>query len=207
MARITINANVLTGPSWAGDFFNREHLVPGGAKLIAAEFLATDAVVVTTTAEALATATTIAVAALSGAIPVGTILYFGAASEFARLTAAAAAGATSLTVEALPQTIESGDVATYTGSGSQLATVVSGTPVGRTFAERAAGTGFGVAAAADDEVYLVAFDVTNVANNNDVELYRYGGIVKENLLPNFATLIAGVLTKIRANYQTTRGTT
>lgn len=204
MAQVTTSTNTLTSPAWAGDILDREHLVPGGARIDAAQFLALDSVVVTTTALAAAGATSIAVTALSGAIPNGTILYFGESQEFAMLTVAAAAGATTLTVQALPVQIESGDVATYTGTG--VKTVYSGTPIGRTFAERAAGTAFGPAGAADDEVYLVAFDVMDAARNADVELYRYGSIVKENFLPNFSTIIAGVLTKIRANYQTTRGT-
>jgi len=202
---MTAQTNTLTGPSWAGDYFNREHLLPGGAKVVASEFNPTDAVVVTTTAPAAADATSIAVAALSGAIPSGTMLYFGESKEFAMLTAAAAAGATSITVQALPSAIESGDSATYAGAGNTPKTIVSGTLLGRTFAERDAGTNFGPAADADDEVYIVAFDVYDAAINNDVDLYRYGGIVKENQLPQWLTMSAALKAKIRANYQTTKG--
>jgi hypothetical protein len=98
-------AGISTGPTlqsagraWIGDFLDREHMIPGGAKVDAAQFNAEDAVVVTTTAGASADAVSIAVAALSGPIPNGTTLYFGESKEFAMLTAAAAAGATSLTV-------------------------------------------------------------------------------------------------------------
>lgn len=206
MAKVTVNANQLTGPAWAGDFMDREHLIAGGGQVDAAQFNDTDAVVVTTTALAAAAATSIAVTALTGPIPINTVLYFGEVGELARLSAAAATGATTLTVDALPNAIESGDVATYPGVGTQLKTIVSGTPIGRTFAERAAGTNFGPAAAADDEVYLVAWDVTDADSSADVEIYRPGSIVKENLLPNFATIVAGVLTKIRTAYVTTRGT-
>jgi hypothetical protein len=59
-------------------------------------------------------ATSVPVAALSGAIPSGTVLDFGG-KKFARLTAAAAAGATALTVSALATALVSGDAATYTG--------------------------------------------------------------------------------------------
>lgn len=145
--------------AWAGDFFDREHLMPGGAKLDAAQFLATDGVTVTTTSSAAADATSIAVSALAGALPSGTMLYFGEAKEFAMLTAAAAAGATSITVQALPAAIESGDSATYAGT-TGIKRVVSGTAIGRTYTERDAGTGYGPAAAADDEIYLLAFDVS-----------------------------------------------
>lgn len=72
-------------------------------------------VTVTTSAQADAGATSIAVNALSAALPIGTILNFSGAGEFAILTAAAAQGATALTVEALDATIESGDTAIYPG--------------------------------------------------------------------------------------------
>lgn len=40
MSRIVDNSNTLTAPRWAGDFGNREHLLPGGARLDAAQFTA-----------------------------------------------------------------------------------------------------------------------------------------------------------------------
>ena len=63
-------------------------------------------------------ATTIPVAALSGPIPSGATLDFGT-NKFARLTANAAAGATSLTVAAIPTALVSGDAATYLGGDLQ----------------------------------------------------------------------------------------
>jgi hypothetical protein len=202
MARITFNDNELTAPRWAGDWLDREHMLPGGAKLLASAFAREDAVVVTLDGSADVGATSLTVDALSGAIPSGTLLHFGS-GEFARLTAAAAADATSLTVEAIPVALEDGDSATYAGTTAYA--VRSGTLVGRTFAERAAGTAFGPWAENDDEVYLVVFDVADVSLNNDVELYRNGSIVKENLLPDFANWAAGAIAALRANYQTTRG--
>lgn len=203
MARITQSANTLTAPVWAGDYLDREHLVPGGAKLAAAAFLREDAVTVTVgVAGAAQGATSVPVAALTGPIPSGTILRFSA-DEYARLSSAAAAGATSLAVEALVNALESGDTATYAGVGAFA--VRSGTLVGRTYAERASGDAFGPWTTGDDEVYLVVYDVLDVTANNDVELYRHGGIVKENFLPGFASLAAGALAAIRAAYQTTRG--
>jgi hypothetical protein len=77
--------------------------------------------------------------------------------------------------------------------------------VGRTFAERAAGTAFGPYAANDDEVYLVVYDVLDVSVNNDVDLYRPGSVVKENFLPDFADWAAADLAALRAAYVTTRG--
>jgi hypothetical protein len=52
---------------------------------------------------------------LSGPIPSGTILDFTGTGKFAKLTADAAVGATSLAVEALPQALVSTDAATFPG--------------------------------------------------------------------------------------------
>lgn len=203
MARITSATNTLSSPAWAGDFLNREHLVPGGAKLLASAFMAEDAVVVTLAGNEAIGQTAIGVNALSGPIPSGAILKSGA-GEFMQLTAAAAAGATELTVEPLEVAWEIGDTAVYAGVVGHV-TVRSGTLVGRTYTERDAGTAFGPAADADDEFYLTAFDVPDVATNNDVDLYRHGGLVKENFLPVFSALSATLKGKIRSLYETTRG--
>lgn len=203
MAQVTINANQITSPVWAGDFLNREHLVPGGARLDAAQFPATDAVTVTVgAAGALVDDTAVPVAALAGPIPSGIVLDFGG-KKLAVLTAAAAAGATILTVRAIPTALVSGDVATYAGVGRVV--VQSGTAVGRTFAERAAGTEFGPAVDTDDEVFLVAFEVPDANRNPEIELYRHGGIVKENFLPGYANMDADLLTILRDVYTTTEG--
>lgn len=64
--------------------------------------------------------TSITVQALSGPIPAGTILQFsGAGAGFAKLTAAAAAAATTLTVEALPEAIDNAATATFAGGTKQ----------------------------------------------------------------------------------------
>jgi hypothetical protein len=188
----------MTSQVWAADFVGPEHLIPGGARLNVAAFPAPDAVTVTAgTGGAAQGAGAIPVVALSGPIPNGTILAFGA-GEFAKLTAAAAAGAESLTVEALVNAIEEGDTATYAGVRADRP-VPSGTFVGRTLVERDAGTGFGPADANDDELYLVAFDVDAVANP-DLELYRPGSAVFENLLPGWAGMAADLKVKLRAKY-------
>ncbi len=130
MARIVYANNTANSqPAWAGDYFDREHLLPGGSKLNTTDFTAVDGV-------------------------------------------------------------------RY---------VPSGTIIGRTFAERLAGTAFGPAAATDEEFFILAHDVTDAAINNDCTLYRYGSVVKENRLPNFGTLNATVLAAIRDKYQTTEG--
>lgn len=169
----------------------------------AAQFHGQDSVqVVVGAAGALATATSVPVDALSGPIPSGTVLDFGI-GKFAVLTAAAAAAATALTVRALPTDLVDSDVATY--EGTELNTVVSGTLIGRTIAERDANTGYGPAADADDEIFLVAFDVVDVSNNPDVDLYRQGGVVYENYLPVFSALSATLKAKIRSLYVSSIG--
>lgn len=87
-------------------------------------------VTVTVSAPAIATATSISVNALSGPLPSGTVLDFGG-GKFARLTAAAAAGATSLTVSALPTALAGGETATYLG-GAKVARVLADAAIGAT---------------------------------------------------------------------------
>lgn len=190
-------------PRWLADERTRDHLIPGPAKLDATQFNGADSVVVTASAAALAGATSISVNALSGAIPSGAVLKFGA-GEFAELTAAASAGNTTLTVEALASGIEAGDVAVYSVGTKRIA---SGTAVGRTIAERVAKTPYGPAAAADDEIYLLALDVPDADDVPDGVLLRPNSVVKENYLPEVlaGTMDAGVLAEIRARYLTQEG--
>lgn len=206
MARVTLTDYTASlVPAWAGDVLDREHVLPGGAKLDVSQFYAEDSVLVTLTAGAAADATSLAVAALSGAIPNGTLLYFGESKEFAMLTAAAAAGATSLAVQALPSALENADTARYAGSGTKKKVVPNGTVVGRTISERDAGTGYGPAVSSDDEIYILVHDVTDADANNDCDLYRWGSLVKENFLPNWSSLAGALQTAIRAKYQCTKG--
>ncbi len=193
--------NTLTysrGAAWVGEARDSSHLVPGGVKLDKNAFLAPDGTTVRLTAAALAGATSLTVAALANSVPANTMLYFGA-GLYARTTALAARNATTIAVEALPAAIASGSTATY--AGTQMKSVRSGTAIGRTYAERDAP--YGPAADADDEVFLLAFDVTNLDLENDGVLYKPGSVVKENYLPG--NLSAAVLGKIRANYICVRG--
>lgn len=192
--------NFRSAPVWAGDFGGREHVMPFPGKLDAAAFSDANAIVVTVgAAGALANATTLPVDALTAAglpsttlvatggvlIPAGTTLYFGG-EKIAVTTADAVQGATSLSVAALPNALVDNDVARYSRFGG--VSVPSGTFVGRTFTERAANAAFGPAAAADDEVYLTYFDVVDARQQNDVEFYRPGSVVKENYLPDWTAL-------------------
>ena len=125
----------------------------------------------------------------------------GGRSAFAQVTSAAAKDATSLTVEALAAAIPDDATATYTVT---VTNVPAGTLVGRTYAERAAGTDFGPADTSDDEIYLTAWDVTDLTVNNDVELVRHETLVYEDLIPNWSSLGATMQAAVRAAYQTTR---
>lgn len=130
----------LTRPQWADRAIHANDLLPGGAKLDEPSFTAyTAAVVVTLTALATAGAVALTVAALSGPIPAGIMLNFGVAKS-AFVTAPAAGGATSLTIAPLVTPLASGDVAKFNGQYGLM--VPSGTLVSRTYAQRAAGTGF-----------------------------------------------------------------
>ena len=78
--------------------------------------------------------------------------------------------------------------------------------VRRTISERDAGTGFGPWASGDEEVYLLAFDITDVSVNADCELYRNFSIVKENFLPSWTTAwTSGMKAALRAAYRCTSG--
>ncbi len=189
---------------WAGDYLGRDNLIPGGAKVDAAQFKSDDAVtVVVGAAGAIIGATSVPVGALSGPLPVGTQLWFGGA-KVAKLSAAALKSAVTLIVEALPAALVNADTATYVGIGPKY--IPSGTIVGRTYAERDALTSFGVPADADDEFFLIAFDVTDAVKNDDIELYRPNNMVYENFLPaDFAAASATIKAKIRGLYRCTIG--
>lgn len=199
---INVSAPTLGTPVWAGDFGSRDYIVPGGATVDPAQFPAIDAVIVGIGAAGAAiAAVTVPVDALSGDIPNNTQLFSGAKTM--RLTAAAKKGDVALTVAPLAVAVVDADVFTFYGTGK--VTIPSGTALGRTIAERDAGTGYGPAADADDEVFLNFFPVDDARSISDVELYRGGGQVFENFVPNFSTLSAAVKAKLRAFYQCTIG--
>jgi len=203
MAKITVLANERTSPRWAGQFFDDDSLVPGGAQVDPVTFPAEDAVRVNVgAAGAAGNATSVPVDALTGPIPSGTTLHFGS-KKFATLTAPAAAGDTAITVEALPTALVQNDNATYPGLEEN--SIPSGTLVSRTYAQRNAGTPFHKAVDGEDEYYLTAFDVSDASIVNDVELYRHNGLVMENYLPAFASLSGAQQAKIRALYECTVG--
>lgn len=197
----------LTRPQWAGREINPEDMLPGGSKLDEASFTAyTAPVTVTLTADAAVGATALAVAALSAGLPAGTVLNFGTALGMAITTKAAAAAAVALTVQPLVNPLTTGQVAQF--KGQYGITVPAGTFVSRTYAQRAAGTGFHPAIDAEDEYFLTAHDVRDLTLDNDVSLVMKGDFpIKENFLPNYGDIaaVANVLAKLRANYVCTIG--
>jgi hypothetical protein len=207
MARITATGYMSSKPvtpQWVGDELNREHLVPGGARLDWSAFMSNNTQAVTANGLQAAGLTTLTVDALTKAIPAGGFLITDLTPEspFITIISEAKVGDTVLQVDPLPFEVADNAVFQYV---PMKVYVPSGTLVGRTWAERAANTGFGPAADADDEVYLIAFDVEDVQHNPDCELYRHGSIVKENYLPVFTGLSATLQGKIRSQYQTTLG--
>jgi hypothetical protein len=197
MPRSMLNTSgpVLGSPRWAGDYRDRDHLVPGGARIDQSKFTNATGITVTLTANAAAAAVALVVAALSGPIPAGTLLDFGS-NKFARTTADALAGAVGLTVAAIPTAMVIGDTTTWSRAG--LKRYPAGTILGRTRAERDAGTGFDLAADTDEEIYLAAFDFD--VDIGDVELYRYNSVVYENFLPTFAAASATIKAFLRDKY-------
>lgn len=119
-------------PRWCGDVLDRQHLLPGGVKLDASTFIAADAIpVIVGAAGAAINATSVPVDALVGVeqpfgnplIPSGSILNFGPSTAVTVTTGAAAAkGATSITVTALSGAIPSGTVLDF---GTRTAVVVT----------------------------------------------------------------------------------
>lgn len=201
MAKIQFNNKVQTAARWAGQTFSGDSLLPGGAKIASGVF---GKFTVKMGAAAVEGATSITVDALPVAVPAGTVLNFGLHSVdtvamIAVVDTAAAAGATSIGVTELGHAIENDAEATYDAAWTY---VPSGTLVGRTYAERDAGTGYGPADVDnDDEIFLTAFEVDLRNGETDVELYRHHCWVYENRLPNWDNLTAGQIAWIRANYQ------
>lgn len=183
-----------TLPAWAGDGLNNKTILPGGVKLDASQFTSAE---LTVNAIAAVDATSIAlVSGLTREINIGTVIDFGA-KKFARLTAFAPVGETTLTVSPLVTALAVGDVGNFSG----MKFVPSGTLIGRTLAERDAGTGFGPGATTDDELFLLAYDVPDAIQNSFGAVYRHTCLVYENYLPGWSGLAAGLKTAIRSRYQ------
>lgn len=202
MARIDHSYwNSESNPTWAGDFFSRDHLVPGAVLLDVAAFSRADEQDIDLTAVLSVGDTTITVTALTKKIPTGAILR-GDNGEYVKLSSAAAVGDTTINIHASLISRLATENLFYEGSDSLF--IPSGTVIGRTFTERASGDAFGPCADADEECYVLAFDAWAERGIDFCEgvLYRYGSVVIEDRLPDWSTLSAAVKALLRANYST-----
>jgi len=141
-------------------------------------------------------------APLQHSIPAGFILDFGA-GEFCNLVNGATKGTSAITGVTVAADLEGGESATFRGV-SPRKPIAAGLLVGRTFTERDAGTGYGVASVAagsvDDEIFLTAFGVMDANINADVTLLRHQTLIYEDKLPNWASLSADAKFAIRSRY-------
>ena len=198
-------------PDFIGDFLSREHVLAGGIRLDPGLFTSADAMPVTASAVAAVDATSVTVAALGAKVPSGTVLDFGG-KKFARLTADADKGATSLTVAALAVALAVGDIARYTMPGMKKR-VAAGTLVGATNAEVEGantvtngvpnGLKWGPAADNDDVVRILCYDVIDADMNPEADVLRVGTLVRVNALPGWDTMSAALKNKVRATYEVT----
>jgi hypothetical protein len=189
---IVFKGNNLATPKWLKDFPNRDRLAVFPALLDVTAFTDYGAQLVTVNAIAAAAAVAVTVLPLPVALPVGLVLNFApGAGKFAKLTAAAAAGATSIAVEALPTALAVGDVAQYSTFVTKM--IRSGTPLGRTFAQRDAGTPFRYMLATDNEFGFLFNDLTEIIPGQTVAqctVLRPGKniTIAENYLPDWTIL-------------------
>lgn len=189
-------------PDWSAECLPAEKLLNAGTQLDLAQFGFSDSQVLTLAAGAVvagANVTLTLTKALTDDIPVGTILNFGA-GEYFTLTAKGAKGATTLTGD-LAADVEGGETTTFKGVSGHI-TCASGTLVGRTYTERANGTGFGPAVVTDDEIYIVAFQVDRAEIDAGVTLVRHQTLIYENKLPGWSGFDAAMQAKVRSLYQT-----
>jgi hypothetical protein len=188
-------------------------LLPGGGFVNPADFAYEDAVLVTVgSAGAAGDATSVPVSFSHPTpgmslkddvvLPIGTVLDFGG-DKYATLTAAADPNADSdITVRALVTALVENDVATFAGGELNRKFVQSGMLVGRTYAERTAGTGYGPADVdtPDDQIFLLAAPITDALEEPYCDLYMHGNVVYENQLPGWSSLGATAQAKIRELY-------
>ena len=201
MPGVTWNSFTTQMPEWMAEELTSHNLLPAGTQAEISEFSFADAQTLTLVGAATAGAgVTLTIdAALKSDINKGVILNFGS-GKLATLEQRAVRGVTTLTVNLAANTVD-GDSYNYPGSTGRTV-VPSGTLVGRTYAERDAGTGFGIADVAnDDEIYLVAYQNEYVEQDAGITLVRHNTLVYENKLPGWATMTAPQQAAIRQRYQ------
>lgn len=139
--------------------------------------------------------------ALTAEVPAGTTLQFPLGVE-AITSTLAAAGDVSIALAFLSGDIADNAEARY--SRFPVKYIPSGMLVGRTYAEAASNSAFGLATDSDDEIYFIPFEVSDALVENDCELYRHGSMVATNFLPqqiqDLLAANAALLAKVRAAY-------
>lgn len=130
--------------------------------------------------------TTLTVLPVDGTVANSATATFAGGKKIAVLSAAAAVGATTLTVHAIGLRISSGDKA-YAFQFNKK-NIPGGILVGRTYTERDAGTAFGPAAVTDDEIYILADTIEDADNNPEGAVIRPGVGIKENYLPEYSSM-------------------
>ena len=192
----------MTRPEWVVDELSAHSLLPAGTQADISQFNYADAQLLTLVAGIVAAGggvTLTLTEALKYDILAGQILDFGEGELFT-LEQRAKRGDTTL-VGTLAAAVEGGETYTYPGSSGRTV-VRSGEFVGRTFAERTAGTGFGIADATnDDELYLVAFQNEYAEQDAGITLLRHTCVIYENKLPGWDGYNATTQAKLRELYQ------
>lgn len=155
------------------------------------------AVKVSLTANRAVDATDIAVTALLGALPLGTLLDFGG-KKFARLTAAAIAGAVLLSVSPLATALVTGDVAYGGGTGAKRF------PAGTCICEDANGKIFPRADKGGGSETAYGFCETDVSEDSPTDASTGYGVIRggslfENMLPD---AVGGPPKALPADYKT-----
>lgn len=206
MAEIRINPTIMTvDAAWIGEALNYNTLMPHGSMINPQGIPAVDKATLTVKTAVVVNAETIELTVPinnSVGIPSGMTLVFGAVEVVTRRWASS--DATRLEVLPVSAPIAANAVANYPGYGARP--LQSGIIVGRTIAERDAGVFFTLGDAADDELYILAFDVPDVLRKQEIDLVRPGTRIKENRLPGFASYAAGLKAKLRNIYTMYIGT-
>lgn len=206
LARCEITGNQLTLPHWLAEFSvgSRHMIAPFGVKLDKTAFANYLGVKIQPSSNAAQGATSIAVTALQLPLPsvtllsatgsllmlAGSLIVFnnGTDGKFARLTADAHLGDTTLSVQALPTALVTTDVAKW----NQFNTVF--VPGGIVIGRAVFGTGlFGPGnPAIHQEMGIVMYDTVNLELNNNAEMLkpRAATSIKVNYLYDYASMIA-----------------
>lgn len=163
---------------------------------------------VTVNAIAAVDATSITVLALANPIELGTVLKFGA-KKFAKVTARALAGATTITVEALPTALAVNDVAYYPfqfGDSQNLSakSIPAGTAMvfvasTRKIVPRVNRPG------SETATMVLLTDANSDSNTDSLTGYgvTYSGVMYENYMPDFtlnSSLWATIKTELGSNF-------